>query len=696
MISIGQTLHGYSEGHTLLASSVSLPYEVDSELFVLSDLSGQTFVKGFDGYLTGHPLPKINSFAFSKTWYASEMERPGCVWTHTLLIRNADLARLQSPDVLLELFQRPRSKSGPWPNYEQRLQIPEESAQKHPTWTNSTVNGKRSICDALYATERPVIVFADDTDEFTDVFLKIWAQQWPGLRRRFTFCTGSIEGRELNGRPFDLQCMPGNSRSLAHRIRDSVAIDDFERAFRLEPAILEMITTDLQLGGSQLREFARTYGADAPAKRSTFAALARILASIDTTADSPNGFSVLINLIVSEFPKPDQAKKLKTDIILQLDDDWKIGRGLSRQSRVVALGTDQENVSSLLQSIDISDIATRFLDAASFELMATVEDLIRANRINAFGQQLISQVSKIIEPEALSERTSPAVLFVLLGTNPALAETEQIWALLKGRTYELVDSLAGANLSAEQWDRICRASIKFKAADVASHIVVVAGGRMILTALDYLDQYDAFDSSFTQWFNEAARHELETFNWLSERSHLGMAVRWGLATALDPQSVFLRSKGLSLWLGLESEEDDRRLAFVMIIASYSNEPGAPEVFSRSFSRLHEIAKRSALGNGAGYLLRSWLPNIGVFRDWDTCERLRRALCRRFAEANWPVHMFLAGFSETEDLREAFDYIASEKALREFARRVVREVDIDKIPLWQVKPLEELAKRLKKY
>jgi hypothetical protein len=53
MILLGQTLHGYQDGHSLLASSQRLPYASESTLLVLSDLSGQSFVSGFEAYLTG-------------------------------------------------------------------------------------------------------------------------------------------------------------------------------------------------------------------------------------------------------------------------------------------------------------------------------------------------------------------------------------------------------------------------------------------------------------------------------------------------------------------------------------------------------------------------------------------------------------------------------------------------------------------
>ena len=67
MIWIGQTLHGYDDGHSQLASSEDLPYEAETKLFVLSDLSGQSFVAGFESYISGYPLSDVHCFALART-----------------------------------------------------------------------------------------------------------------------------------------------------------------------------------------------------------------------------------------------------------------------------------------------------------------------------------------------------------------------------------------------------------------------------------------------------------------------------------------------------------------------------------------------------------------------------------------------------------------------------------------------------
>src|SRR5438445_808893 len=106
-ISINQTVHGYENGHSLLASSIDLPNEVRLKMLPITDMSGNSMLDGFEEYLTAYPIKGINAFAIGKTWYADEMERPGCVWTHTLIISFVDLPLLLDPEIIFDLFKRP-------------------------------------------------------------------------------------------------------------------------------------------------------------------------------------------------------------------------------------------------------------------------------------------------------------------------------------------------------------------------------------------------------------------------------------------------------------------------------------------------------------------------------------------------------------------------------------------------------------
>jgi hypothetical protein len=102
-----QTLHGYLDGHGLIRASSKVPPDTEHLMLIMSDMSGPSMVRGFESYLTGYPLREIKAYALARTWYAPEMDRPGCVWTHTLIIRNTDLAYLSDLWSLVFLLKRP-------------------------------------------------------------------------------------------------------------------------------------------------------------------------------------------------------------------------------------------------------------------------------------------------------------------------------------------------------------------------------------------------------------------------------------------------------------------------------------------------------------------------------------------------------------------------------------------------------------
>jgi len=91
----------------LLSSSVDLSVDARKALLFQSDLSGPTIYKGFETYLTGYQVPDSKYYAFAKTWYANEMPRPGCAWTHTLLIELVDVGKIVEFKSSMRFFKRP-------------------------------------------------------------------------------------------------------------------------------------------------------------------------------------------------------------------------------------------------------------------------------------------------------------------------------------------------------------------------------------------------------------------------------------------------------------------------------------------------------------------------------------------------------------------------------------------------------------
>ena len=119
---IEQLLYGYDDGHTLLTGSILINSAADSaRLAMLSDWSGYRTTDDDDSYLTAFPLVDSPYYVVAKSWYAYEMERPGCVWTQVFLINLSEIDNQFDFRSLLIFFQRP--KKGTYNLYSQTLDI---------------------------------------------------------------------------------------------------------------------------------------------------------------------------------------------------------------------------------------------------------------------------------------------------------------------------------------------------------------------------------------------------------------------------------------------------------------------------------------------------------------------------------------------------------------------------------------------
>ncbi len=248
-IIINQTLHGYRSGHSLLASSIELTTPEKKELLLLSDFSGSGNESGFSEYFTGYPLTNSKYYAFAKTWYANEMPRPGCVWTHTLLLDISILWTIKNINLLQTLFIRPNSPDVG--KYNEPLQFPSSYFHRSNEKTNENFYW---ITDELYTRQEKLIVLSDSSEKYSQSIFQLWSYQWPRLKRNFKFCTGSMSPRHLGTDLFDLQIMPYSREKFIQRVEkakyyiiqdiDTLYSSDWIKDYRLEnPELIEDFMT---------------------------------------------------------------------------------------------------------------------------------------------------------------------------------------------------------------------------------------------------------------------------------------------------------------------------------------------------------------------------------------------------------------------------------------------------------------------
>lgn len=299
-IVIRQAVHGYVEGHRELWNSAQLKPRDSKTVLIFSDTSSSGLPIDEGGYLTGYPLPESGYYAFARTWPAPEMQRPGAVWTHTLFIEFADVARLRDATTLLMLFRRPEGMRDTKIELirEGSLELTVTDSESFNFATESDETWYRQVLIALYGSPDAKVVAVCSSDNAVRIernVLTLWSQQWPRLRRAFRFCTLTTADRSTPKSAFDLQVVPDSERGIRSKFPFAV----FAQDTKVVEAdwLVHLVLDSMHPVASGLRDFLQQAGADLTKGRRAFVPLTRLHMVLTSSASGHDTWNDAISLV---------------------------------------------------------------------------------------------------------------------------------------------------------------------------------------------------------------------------------------------------------------------------------------------------------------------------------------------------------------------------------------------------------------
>ncbi|WP_454721869.1 MULTISPECIES: GAP1-N1 domain-containing protein [Cupriavidus] len=613
-IKVDQTLHGYSEGHRLIEGSLKLPQSDARTMLVLSDASGSGSRIPANGYITGYPLAESGKYVLARTWAAPEMSRPGCVWTHSLLIDFADLARLGSVDDLLERLQRPSDGGGS----AFAVQI-EVMASREPTpVAPSDLRRAGQWASALYGKPKDRIVDERERPEDEQIIVAIWMQQWPRLRRAFRFCTFSAEDRSISVDAFDLQLMDV-SRTSRSKVPRAVASAKSQGDW-IETLLDDLLTPS----GSGLRQFLRDVGSDVTNGRAAMIPLVRLYAALEQNAESirlaeavselerlgPNqgrmGRAAAARIV---FSRPGLVDQKLFDFALQ---QVRVDRGLlGVEPLVVGRALLRWKPDFLADDLQEGDPLHKAVDAALPE--ADVEELI----------DLIEAV--------------PGAAMAVLPARPDVFERASFWRIASLDAQRLIGALEAGQ---DRAVRIVGALMEAGRDECSAVMVDRFGIDPVVAALSGLDA--AGIRSRLAWIRAIAHRIDDLAEGMSRGNIWHRPLLFALAKILAPESV-PNSFGTDPWVTAvertktsdDVRNEDLLASFLFARARGWRSRSAGKLFFLSVQRLHEAMASERLTDEAWRIAQPRLPYGSVWREWDQCEKLRNAVVDSFIDRELP-------------------------------------------------------------
>ncbi|MFT3686382.1 MAG: hypothetical protein QM783_15920 [Phycisphaerales bacterium] len=674
---IHQTLHGYSRGHRLLAASLPLRGDAETRLLTMSDFAGTRIIPGFDTYVTGYPLEGTEFYALAQTWYAPEMPRPGSVWTHTLLLPEEVVSTLDLDQLRGLPFRRPH-RGDSFSEYERPASYtPYRSGYAFERGVELSRYG--AAATALYGHPQAIVVaYVQDSSDVTDLFFRIWLQQWPALRRRFTFSTGSLTPRFVARSPVDLQAAP-----LVERFSWPRQLTTPVKEVQPDPATpsedgswAQLLLGDLHHPQVDFHTFLRMFAKDVNPTRDRMVPLCQVFESLrflDLFSQAQ-----IISLVARAFPQASEASLLKKSLLepgaipgVELPTStWSV---CGRLEDVFALS---ESKAFSIEHINIEQLVGLLTDPSDDGDVQVLGALV-ANTSNPLVLAVTRKLAETLTtPQIVSlARRHAGTIHLLVSQRPSLALANDLWRISASARAEIIDAIPQGSQSDEIAWPLIQQAMRLSHDELAETLLRRFGKPAVSGLLDALGSSQQASEIKPAWRRAAARRHADIAEWiLHEHTEPNSAVH-AIAQLLDRDSVtwdlsLAAAEKLASGIRAASAPDAQLVAAFLVSKAMSQRLAEWQgVLAATFSTVYRAAARDELSYLEVDWLEQYLPEVPGWKRWDRCYRLRKGLVELVLEHGWPESLLLEATVEPEIVRAVFDLLDKKGRPRTVLRRL---------------------------
>ena len=625
---IEQTLHGYDMGHGLLASSLpNLAPEDQTLLFKLSDWTGFHVLNADeeDCYLTAYPLPSKKYYAIAKTWYADEMERSGCVWTHTLLIPIDDISLEFDFRTISRSFHRPENNN--FSNYNSSLEIEDEdmkSSEEIPVFKNFDVLSILFLYTFLISKNKGACLKIERSQSELQKLVLSFLQYLPVEYLHDTLlCTGTETPRKYGNELFSLQFVTGGQAiSIDNDTpwEGKVGEENFNEGIRY---IINQSLKNEDETPYLIRLFSKDIGGD----ENKFISVANLLRLLDAamTQDvhtSHPDYKEVLQYIFTAFPNPQEGIIVKNNFyserIVKLfcpEDEFLYDVATYK-------GMDKANMALMgftkrlqnLREDNISDLYSLVNEIASLEesndatiaLLTYAIEQLDQNAINPIIEShwetmfpIISKDKDFILKCYWLEFSNEHFSVFFRSLSPDVADGFTKWN-------ELLDKILSANcVIGDEW---------------ASYIVNQADDS-VDKILDFANTKDV--SPNLLW--ECRFNVRQCLQWMEGQASFGINIIRFISYAIDPSSLVVRLSSPSMWRTFLNSDCDgldyTYYSFIFQLSFNWHDEYALLFLSHSLDRIYVALSKDQFPQKEWKKIEPFTENRGYIFEWDKCKRL---------------------------------------------------------------------------
>jgi len=628
-ILVNQTLYGYNNGHQLLEKSIELPLDAQQTMLRLSDLSGQNIKDTFKNYYTGYFLNDINKAVVSCTWYADEMKRPGCVWTHSLIFNIDDLLYASNNIMnVINSFHRPDKND----NYCYSDVLSIEINSNNSTIDYLDVNKMQYIIWAIWGNQLPVIIPNDNSKEYSTELLYIWFKYGRYLPSNFSFSTGSLSMRKINNKLFDLQIMPydfitSNNNRNYNILLSLNGITSFPIWVRESANLL------MSESYKKLEDFITLFNLE-NFKLEYFSIFIKLY--IATNAD--NHYISIINglkIIEKVFTKEDRQCFAEKCINIYINKNDKL---IFEEDCSINILTYFFNSSWLeLQNKHINDLVY-FSYKESKNKIKDIIQLITKKEKHSKAEYVLQTYSELILSNEFIEITEMdlKVCCTLIAFRFEFALCTEIWKQSESYQREVLLSLNVNQKKDSDINKLISIILNNSIFDLTEDIYVLFGYKCVDAFWDALFSNNIVNIKTIAALKNICRKHQDVCIKKLQKSH-DFKDNKNIIDVIDiisPEFQDIKIIDCDIWITYYNQLrksilfDDNKLKvswFYFILILIYDEKFPIDIVSYVFNIVHDSLANKKVPSKEWYQIEYLLPKVAFYNQWDRCKRIRKAI-----------------------------------------------------------------------
>jgi hypothetical protein len=649
-------LHGYRDGHKLLASSSKIDELSSSVMARMSDMQPR-LLENSSSYICAYPLKKANRYVIARTWPANEMRRPGCVWTHSLLVDYATIAKIDDLTKLLNLLRRPQDSDFEF--YRQALDVTDiiqadlppaepKTAILSKSHENLNIEDITEVLSTIYARDENRILLSTHREERVDeeIVIAVWNQMPPRLRREFVVCTAANPQSSVpEAEVYLLFWRDSDTERVQQNLKPSVQTDDAVKLLALDA---------LHESKVPVRAFLARYIVDSEHPRQAVLKLVRIAFNLFLN-DLRFGLRCAANEIVLSFSSPNDCKLLKKDLLtggfFANADNKSIEHAIS-----LVVSEVLPSLESLTGFDDVLavDCFLNLVLKNDKTLLENIVSICEDHNSDTLGALVLQRIVEMLPVEVVAGiRAKAGVKFWLASWNPELLTYRNFWISLTSKA--ICEDWNLLNIKG-QIERLFFNLLNAKKFEVLSELVSKQPSFFAPILVCEMSQLESDMQLAT--FAALRNHRLELMMAMSSGCSMSVEV-----VELFAKDIFLQQhpeprpiewQSLLAVLPNDGAVVPPFLSYILFLtASHTDLRSAKSLYSYSFQALHDQLSKGHDQGLDGIRLRVLrdFPAVSYENEWDLCGRIRGALARHFISAGEISEEFLRCAKDVWTLRD---------------------------------------------